>query len=453
MKKITVIVFLVLSLAVLALAGDTDQVLPNGIKVPGNKTQNWHFQYNDNWSLIDGRIGTYDSHIESTANPHSTAITNIGSGKLSELNAALSDATLIDTTDSRLSDARAPRTHTHTESEILNLGDYEPAFTKNTAFNKDFGTTTGTITEGSHAGDSSIHFLQSEIAIQVSQISDIGSNYYTQGQIESLLSGKADNTHNHSLASLSERSAASLNTGVLDIARLPTGGTWTATSQLKIYGNQNNLADYEPLVLLSSEGMANISKGALLHLYTTRGGGTGLTPLFKIESSTGGVFFDIRNSGASNFLFPVSIGPEFSSEDEFQITANTPYMRMKDTKDGNWAEGDSFGGIRWESSDNNGGLNAAIEARHLRAGTGHANADAGLVFLTSNGVNPGTIEAARLDSYQNFYIKGDTIGIGSSKNLASSSATGSQGNISWGTGGKLFLHDGTQWYMFQGVSF
>ncbi|NIM50438.1 MAG: hypothetical protein GTO22_14510 [Gemmatimonadales bacterium] len=47
-----------------------------------------------------------DSHISSTANPHSTSIANIGSGTLAQLNSAVSDATLIDTGDSRLSDDR-----------------------------------------------------------------------------------------------------------------------------------------------------------------------------------------------------------------------------------------------------------------------------------------------------------------------------------------------------------
>jgi len=37
---------------------------------------------------------------------------------LAELNALLTDATLIDTTDSRLSDARTPTAHTHTATEI-----------------------------------------------------------------------------------------------------------------------------------------------------------------------------------------------------------------------------------------------------------------------------------------------------------------------------------------------
>lgn len=41
---------------------------------------------------------------------------------LAELNAIVGDATLIDTGDSRLSDARTPTAHTHTESDISDLG-------------------------------------------------------------------------------------------------------------------------------------------------------------------------------------------------------------------------------------------------------------------------------------------------------------------------------------------
>lgn len=49
-----------------------------------------------------------DTHIADTANPHGTDIGNLGSGTLAELNTAVTDATLIDTTDSRLSDSRTP---------------------------------------------------------------------------------------------------------------------------------------------------------------------------------------------------------------------------------------------------------------------------------------------------------------------------------------------------------
>lgn len=51
------------------------------------------------------------SHTADTANPHATDIENLGSGTLAELNAAISDATLIDTSDSRLSDDRDPTNH------------------------------------------------------------------------------------------------------------------------------------------------------------------------------------------------------------------------------------------------------------------------------------------------------------------------------------------------------
>lgn len=42
-----------------------------------------------------------DTHVASTANPHSTSIANIGSGTLAELNSAVSDATLDDAASSR----------------------------------------------------------------------------------------------------------------------------------------------------------------------------------------------------------------------------------------------------------------------------------------------------------------------------------------------------------------
>lgn len=49
---------------------------------------------------------------------------------LAELNAILTDATLIDTNDSRLSDARTPTAHTHTASEVT---DFATAVSSNAA--------------------------------------------------------------------------------------------------------------------------------------------------------------------------------------------------------------------------------------------------------------------------------------------------------------------------------
>ena len=95
--------------------------------------------------------------------------------------------TVCEGNDVRLSDARTPKSHTHKKSEISDFpasmpasdvpdwakasnkpsytasevgaspsnhnhaGTYEPAFTKKTAFNKDFGTATGTVCEGNDA--------------------------------------------------------------------------------------------------------------------------------------------------------------------------------------------------------------------------------------------------------------------------------------------------------------
>lgn len=63
---------------------------------------------------------------------------------------------------------------TITESQISDLGTYEPAFTKNTAFNKNFGTTAGTVSEGDHthstyaalAGSTSQDFSTNNLVVQ-----------------------------------------------------------------------------------------------------------------------------------------------------------------------------------------------------------------------------------------------------------------------------------------------
>ena len=54
--------------------------------------------------------------------------------------------------DARLSNARTPLAHNHTISDITNLttelASKEPVIIKNTAFNKDFGNTAGSVCEG-----------------------------------------------------------------------------------------------------------------------------------------------------------------------------------------------------------------------------------------------------------------------------------------------------------------
>jgi len=61
---------------------------------------------------VSGVSGDLSTHEADTANPHATDIENLGAGTLAELNSAVSNATLIDTGDGRLSDARTPTSHT-----------------------------------------------------------------------------------------------------------------------------------------------------------------------------------------------------------------------------------------------------------------------------------------------------------------------------------------------------
>lgn len=57
------------------------------------------------------------------------------------------------------------------EADISDLGTYEPAFTKNTAFNKNFGTTSGTVAEGNHS-----HNIWESISADTGNISASGLN-------------------------------------------------------------------------------------------------------------------------------------------------------------------------------------------------------------------------------------------------------------------------------------
>ena len=68
-------------------------------------------------SLFIGATASQGSLADSAVQP-----TDINS--LSKVNAIIADATLIDTTDARLSDARTPSAHTHPESEISDLQSY-----------------------------------------------------------------------------------------------------------------------------------------------------------------------------------------------------------------------------------------------------------------------------------------------------------------------------------------
>jgi len=103
------------------------------------------------------------------------------------------------------------RYYTESESDTLlggksdtshnHTGTYEPVFSKNTSFNKDFGTTSGTVSEGNHLHDGR-YYTESEIDTLLGDKSDTSHNhdsdYYTESETDTLLGGKSDTSHNHS---------------------------------------------------------------------------------------------------------------------------------------------------------------------------------------------------------------------------------------------------------------
>ena len=68
------------------------------------------------------------------------------------------------------------------------------------------------------------------------------------------------------------------------------------------------------------------------------------------------------------------------------ISAAVPILRITDTTTGKHDYGEVFGTLQWYSPDtiNTPGIQAYIRAAHLRTGTGHTYADAGLEFGVGN---------------------------------------------------------------------
>lgn len=107
--------------------------------------------------------------------------------------------------DGRLSDSRTPTTHASTHAtgaaDAIAPGDIgaEPAFTKNTAHNKNFGTAAGTVCQGN---DSRL----SDARTPVSHNHD--DRYYTETETDTLLAGKADTSHNHAASEITSGTLA-----------------------------------------------------------------------------------------------------------------------------------------------------------------------------------------------------------------------------------------------------
>ena len=187
-----------------------------------------------------------DSHIANTANPHATDVGNLGSGTLAELNAAITDATLDDT-----SGARTPTAHASTHSDggsdeitVENLGTAGGAgtvptsdgaggltmatptpsldetvkvsaadTTKDYLSNKIVAGNALTSTILNPAGDEDLQLNVDETAIDHTNLLNKGTN--THAQIDTHIADTA-NPHSTDVGNLGSGTLAELNAAITD---------------------------------------------------------------------------------------------------------------------------------------------------------------------------------------------------------------------------------------------
>jgi hypothetical protein len=128
------------------LTSETDPTVPSYVKtILASDITNWNFAYGWGNHSLAGYITSETDPVfaaSASAGIIGSDITNWNSAygwgnhalfgylreinidTLAELNGIVTDATLIDTTDSRLSDARTPLAHTHVEADITDLQAY-----------------------------------------------------------------------------------------------------------------------------------------------------------------------------------------------------------------------------------------------------------------------------------------------------------------------------------------
>jgi len=184
----------------------------------------------DDSRLSDSRTPTAHTHLESEITDldkytqlqvdTSLALKEDSFVKQSAFNKdfGVSVSTVCEGNDSRLSDARTPLAHTHLEVDITDLDRYtqaqvdaalalkEDSFTKNTAFNTNFGALVSTTCEGNDPRLSDNRDPNAHTHLEV-DITDLDK--YTQSEVNVLLNGKEDSFSKNTAFNKNFGSAAS----------------------------------------------------------------------------------------------------------------------------------------------------------------------------------------------------------------------------------------------------
>ena len=95
--------------------------LTNGLKLPDKGSVDWYADMQNNYSILDGAVGTVAEHTSALSGKAPLVHTHTKSDITDFPAYGTTADTICEGNDSRLSDARTPVAHTHTKSDVTDL--------------------------------------------------------------------------------------------------------------------------------------------------------------------------------------------------------------------------------------------------------------------------------------------------------------------------------------------